>query len=177
MLREAPSWSWASVKGQIFFRRIYDDQALRFVTLLDVSTTLAGEDPMGQVTGGHVRLFGHMCRHSGKDRRPDPTNRTWTGDWYDTEVYQPPELLQRDRYLLPFVSETPLLINDETEWRARSIRGIILESVLGDSNTYKRLGTFAHPWGQHRTPKEVFLYPEFADFDLCDFERQIITII
>lgn len=132
---------------------------------------------MGQVIEGYIRLSGHLRPHSGKDRRPRPTEAAWIGDWYDTQVYQPPELLQQERYLVPFTSENPFKMNDETEWHAQSIRGIILEAVPGEPDTFQRLGTFTHPWGSHRTPEEVALYPEFDNFDFEDFERQVITLI
>ena len=67
----APTWSWASVEGDIQCSRyfeIYTDNYLPWesrVQVLDASTELAGSDPFGQVRAGplnYLRLCGPMLR-------------------------------------------------------------------------------------------------------------------
>ena len=59
----APSWSWASVDGLVYYDGLLAGQnPLRssFIDLLDASILLAGSDPMGQVTSGVLTLRAHV---------------------------------------------------------------------------------------------------------------------
>ena len=62
----APSWSWAAVSGQVryetwIFNALHPSLDPRLLpTILSVSTTPAGSDPFGQLTGGSLRLKGKM---------------------------------------------------------------------------------------------------------------------
>lgn len=90
----APSWSWASVDGEILLAwDVYrasdpetgpglkiDARKAKFVAqIVEVNTTLVGTDPFGQITGGVLRLRGSI----------------WTGarifywaDKHNTKIYQ-----------------------------------------------------------------------------------------
>lgn len=59
----APSWSWASIDGPIscFVCRERLPQA-PIATVLEVSTTLVGPDPYGQVSAGHLKIRGPLKR-------------------------------------------------------------------------------------------------------------------
>ena len=56
----APSWSWASIDGPINYRSAWVDLELnpsKFApVIVEVSTTTAGKDPLGQVKDGHIFL-------------------------------------------------------------------------------------------------------------------------
>ena len=49
----APTWSWASVHGKVFFIEQFDDINFPF-TLLDYNITLEGPELFGRVTGGWI---------------------------------------------------------------------------------------------------------------------------
>ncbi|RMZ73649.1 heterokaryon incompatibility [Pyrenophora seminiperda CCB06] len=154
----APSWSWASLKGPILYQVLLkikkeEKPPKIFVTLLDASTTLAGDDPMGQVTDGYVRLSGYLRPHSGKNRNFLLPYQTYSapsvdftrGDVYDTQI-PPQDLMQKERYLVPFLSQDLRRGNEDgTDW---CIKGLILEPVSSESNTYRRLGLFCHHLGR-----------------------------
>ncbi|KAJ4985521.1 hypothetical protein SVAN01_08992 [Stagonosporopsis vannaccii] len=55
----APSWSWASVQGQIEFPR-YDDHLESLASILSINTVPLGSDPFGQLASGQLRLAG-LC--------------------------------------------------------------------------------------------------------------------
>lgn len=59
----APSWSWASVDGQIDsviddWLRNSPDKYYPLVKVLESHIELAGDDEMGQVKGGYLKLLG-----------------------------------------------------------------------------------------------------------------------
>ena len=61
----APTWSWASIVGQIVFpdksEQVHSEY-LPGITILKASTTLAGLDPFGHVTGGYLKVSGKSSR-------------------------------------------------------------------------------------------------------------------
>ncbi|KAH7380574.1 heterokaryon incompatibility protein-domain-containing protein [Phaeosphaeria sp. MPI-PUGE-AT-0046c] len=54
----APSWSWASIDGEVAFQQVFGRYPKAFVTILNVMTTPVGDDPMGQITSGALVLAG-----------------------------------------------------------------------------------------------------------------------
>jgi hypothetical protein len=55
----APSWSWASVDGEVYLSPNYTETKMNFaISMVDIQAELldAGSDPYGQVTGGFLRL-------------------------------------------------------------------------------------------------------------------------
>jgi len=61
----APSWSWASLDGEIILRGnegSYLDGAHCLATVLKVSVRNAGDDPFGQVYDGRIRLQGCLWK-------------------------------------------------------------------------------------------------------------------
>ena len=61
----APTWSWASIVGQVVFpdklEQVHSEY-LPGITILKASTTLAGLDPFGHVTGGYLKVSGKLSR-------------------------------------------------------------------------------------------------------------------
>ncbi|KAI9684968.1 MAG: hypothetical protein M1820_010865 [Bogoriella megaspora] len=55
----APSWSWASVSGQVRWEKI-DSASLAIAKVLEVKVRPVGNDDTGQVKHGHVRLRGYL---------------------------------------------------------------------------------------------------------------------
>ena len=96
----APTWSWASVIGQIVFpdkQEQVHSEYLPGITILKASTTLAGLDPFGNVTGGYLKV-------SGKLSRTLAAKHTYgtTCDYYETEIYEglPEEENQQRSFLV-----------------------------------------------------------------------------
>lgn len=54
----APTWSWASVKGQSLGVAIHDDVNADAVVVMAIATTLKSEDQFGQVTARVAQLRG-----------------------------------------------------------------------------------------------------------------------
>ncbi|KAF5870555.1 putative heterokaryon incompatibility protein [Botrytis fragariae] len=58
---QAPSWSWASIDGQVLFdNELSPDLCYPLVEILEAVTCLVGEDECGQVQGSHLNLLGQM---------------------------------------------------------------------------------------------------------------------
>lgn len=55
----APTWSWASLDGQVSFQAPFSD-GQDLIHILDSTTNPLSEDPFGQVTGGFIRLQGNL---------------------------------------------------------------------------------------------------------------------
>jgi hypothetical protein len=58
----APSWSWASVDGNINFHRSFTMYAFYFTRCLSYHITLSGIDEFGAVSGGWIKLRGPMIQ-------------------------------------------------------------------------------------------------------------------
>lgn len=58
----APSWSWASVHGNIDFHRSSMDSAFYFAWCLSYHITLSGIDEFGAVSGGWIELRGPLIQ-------------------------------------------------------------------------------------------------------------------
>lgn len=62
----APSFSWASRSGAVIWYLTMDNiptaQSHEFATILSNSCTLAGQDPFGKVSGGSIKLRGHVTQ-------------------------------------------------------------------------------------------------------------------
>lgn len=53
----APTWSWASVDGRVFWLPLQDGfLETKYVQVLDANTEKYGYDPFGQVANGVIRL-------------------------------------------------------------------------------------------------------------------------
>jgi hypothetical protein len=59
----APTWSWASVNGGVWFEYFGSEVPNALVTVLNVRTTPVGDDPMGQISSGTLVLAGR-CVHA-----------------------------------------------------------------------------------------------------------------
>ena len=65
----APTFSWASVSGEVAWRTRGPHQT---VEILEVACSLAGHDPCGQVTSGYIWLKGQLLPCKIKDKADDP---------------------------------------------------------------------------------------------------------
>ncbi|KAK4442316.1 heterokaryon incompatibility protein 6, OR allele [Podospora aff. communis PSN243] len=69
--KRVPSWSWAAVHGRVEYYE-YNRQAGEMCTVIEAATTLAGSDPTGEVSGGHILLSGPtaVVEYSEVEQRP-----------------------------------------------------------------------------------------------------------
>jgi hypothetical protein len=56
----APSWSWASAGGYVNWLSVLDIELRNEASIISVETTPAGDDPLGEVTAGMLKLKG-LC--------------------------------------------------------------------------------------------------------------------
>ena len=67
---------------------------------------------------------------------------------------------------------------NELGWEMAYLIGIILEPVDLSQRIFRRVGLFAHPWGEHIPSRYKEQCPEFADVArLEDMEQEEVTII
>ena len=62
----APSLSWASRSGPVIWymdsSKTPTEETHDFAIIIDVACTLAGKDPFGKISGGHITLRGHTTK-------------------------------------------------------------------------------------------------------------------
>ncbi|KAH7233736.1 heterokaryon incompatibility protein-domain-containing protein [Fusarium redolens] len=56
----APSWSWASIQGSVFFGIEMSSDLESHVEIIDANVTLTSPDPYGAVSGGYIRVCGYL---------------------------------------------------------------------------------------------------------------------
>ena len=68
----APSWSWASVRGEIVFVKFFSDPSERLLATVLTAETRPLGNPLGPVDGGFLRICGPICPIAAvKDGRDD----------------------------------------------------------------------------------------------------------
>lgn len=141
----APSWSWASIDGPIDYQPAWVDiqsRPSKFApSILDVSTTAVGKDPLGQVKDGFITLKTNflldftLCRIPGsKVSWTFQSNKTFAA-WAEKTSASPLVLsldLETD-----FENEEVLHV-----WclPLRESFSLILMEVVGDNNVFRRVG-------------------------------------
>ena len=124
------------------------------INILEASTTLAGLDPFGHVTGGYLRVSGKLSRTLAAKH-----SYGTTGDYYETRVYEglSEELYQRRRFLVAVLYDTtPAGLPAKGEWedkiqclqaykprqgdQPKPIMAIALKRVSVMTNAYVRVG-------------------------------------
>ncbi|KAK0660866.1 heterokaryon incompatibility protein-domain-containing protein [Cercophora samala] len=81
----APSWSWASWKGEIGWSRSISLPIVTKCKIQQIHVTPLGSDPFGKVKGGHVDLAGSLCPVS---LRPADTSYLADNDPYRVELFR-----------------------------------------------------------------------------------------
>ena len=153
----APTWSWASIVGQIVFPDKQEQcrsEHLPGITILEASTTIAGLDPFGHVTGGYLKVSGKLSWTLAAKHTYGTTD-----DYYETRVYEglQEERNQRRRFLVAVLYDSNpagLPANGEGEDKnqclqaykprqgdeAKPIMAIALKRDSVMTNTYVRVG-------------------------------------
>ncbi|PVH79651.1 HET-domain-containing protein [Cadophora sp. DSE1049] len=163
----APSWSWASLDGRIEFlgpASVNDEAKIRIES---VNMELAGSDPMGQVSGGTIRMRGVVVKMDAYGNIPKRLGIKLR-KCYDVPGEVRPENPARDQYLL-WVCKTSGLILRRTIVHA-STEDFVQQAL--PRTQFERVGYFStksgaelegfwsnvklNGWHEHRR----FIYPE-----------------
>ncbi|KAF2108726.1 heterokaryon incompatibility protein-domain-containing protein [Lophiotrema nucula] len=176
----APSWSWASSGGRVYFPLVqqYTSSAteVNVVEVNAVHTTLAGPDPMGKVTDGLIHITGHLQQSRRRFRSPSPSEYRWryADNFYDDNSSTCGGEAKTYQETFHF-----LLCYQQIEYHPQKgifLLGLIIEPTGRTKDEYRRVGMFCHP-AETGDPRDAEEFPEFAELDLKNFERTTITII
>ncbi|KAI4200989.1 MAG: hypothetical protein LQ350_003558 [Teloschistes chrysophthalmus] len=124
----APSWSWASLDGRIFYRRPRIWPRHTLIRVFDAKVTPAEgvTDAFGPVCGGFIHLSADLIKILYEDN--------FTGPALSYAFYLDTETLQASRTLVcMFV---------ESEYDYSYAQGLLLERTTGPRGEYRRIGTF-----------------------------------
>ncbi|KAL0930572.1 heterokaryon incompatibility protein [Colletotrichum truncatum] len=172
----APSWSWASIDGEVS-NFTWDPAHQLLVELLDADVATKGADPTVNVTGGFLKLNGTVIagsyqRHplSYEQLHVKPRNEQFEPMTVLSPLPDTSGHLVEDTgelYLLPIkwrkTSDMQLLGEDRDFY---SIKCLLLAPVSIPDNIYKRIGCF-------ESPEEGLLQALKSD----TIERTVITLV
>lgn len=138
----APTWSWASIDGQVVTGNRDPNNWRLLPTLLEGHIVPAGADPTGQVSNGHIQAQGLL--------RPVTWDCLWSGRIYkllldgitpDHSTFSPDEILG-----LPSGEVYCFPILDRYVETTRIVDGLVLvrSTNVHSNNEFKRIGTFRY---------------------------------
>lgn len=177
-VHRAPSWSWASVDGQVGYRpRQEGIMEITYARVLDAKIDLLGTDPFGQVRGGELRL---ACQGLLEATCIDATTLAM-GD--ETYLFWPDYIIEQTRSvkgekvcLLPLLAGrtgTSVYHNGEDNDPTDEIRvdGLVLKKDVMDSKvSFSRIGMFRYFKDQARDDDEG--KEEKFELFVAEFERK-----
>jgi hypothetical protein len=145
----APTWSWASLDGNIYSCNRYtvddEDERIVLASVVDVSYAPSSTDPFGHCASGSITLSAplvptqlRMLDNNGVDAlyyELGSRSRTFCPD---TNISDP-----RSSEFLPLDTPTFCLEILRSEW---GVYGIVLKKE-SESRRYKRIGMFLELWG------------------------------
>jgi hypothetical protein len=140
----APSWSWASMAGEIYYPSIslWDGHFDTLAYVVDSWISLASDDPTGSVAGGHIRLRGALNRTLLRKDDSKSLTRPWVlflnGKVFDIVVHldRAPARPLDGVFCLALV-ETKYDVHPVTE---RLVYLLLLEASGETNNQYLRVG-------------------------------------
>ncbi|KAH7081464.1 heterokaryon incompatibility protein-domain-containing protein [Paraphoma chrysanthemicola] len=190
----APTWSWASRRrdGIDFLFDQYPGVLGHFdrtAEIEDAAVVLNGDDPIGNVSSGMIRICGPLRRTLGQIRKRQQ-NVLEHHEWWDEGYYRSDYRVVRNNYhflmgFVPYKEGSRENNSDDRRgvpaFEGRKI-GLILESIGSATDVYRRVGVFmhiCHTWdGDENYPKpRPGDCEEFYGFEPDNYERRIITII
>ncbi|KAH7089252.1 heterokaryon incompatibility protein-domain-containing protein [Paraphoma chrysanthemicola] len=80
-----PSWSWVSTDSPVTWNSHYTGSHRKAVSIISISTTPAGRDPMGDITSGELVLKGQCVRATTKHHELQPESSAFRSSprrWY-----------------------------------------------------------------------------------------------
>lgn len=154
----APSWSWASTQGGVSWPYSYNS-LVKEVNVVSVSTTPAGDDPLGELTAGTLKLKGRslpgMLKHYSRGSsalvvqgRTGHLNLVWHED------HQPRTLADQDVTVVVVAS-----------WLKDSFY-LVLSRVDARNRLFRRLGIARHEVKDMRSTI-VKLLAGHMDYEEC----------
>jgi len=140
----APSWSWASLDGGIFFYSVSDKTTSPHLEILDASTQVAGRNPLGQVSSGSLRLRGELSHQLWKHEK------TPNGTWYWSFAHPLDQHVPNDTLSANVPRWNAKLILDIPEGSVASLEiwslpiknnfALVLQEVPNIKGTFTRIG-------------------------------------
>ena len=131
-LYRGPSWSWASIDGNIS-RTVSSDLYGDFVKILEVTIQPLGKDLTGQVQSGHIML---ECIVKAINK---PSAHHWSS-MFTSGQYHPDDRRESESldefYALPLRNHRIRVQDDEDLW------GLIIAKEDSSPNTFRRVGFF-----------------------------------
>ncbi|KAH6703309.1 heterokaryon incompatibility protein-domain-containing protein [Leptodontidium sp. MPI-SDFR-AT-0119] len=164
----APSWSWASLDGRIEFVGPGNTQDEAKIKIQSVNMELAGRDPMGQVSGGTIKVRGVVSKMDSYGNIPKRLGIKLRKH-YDVPGEVKPETPPRSQYLLWVCKNSGLILRRalvdagrDTDFVVMALPRIEFERVgYFSSRPSNELDEFwsnvkLEDWHEHRR----FIYPE-----------------
>jgi hypothetical protein len=160
ILYRAPSWSWASMDGEILEAHYnFAEAIVNHVELLDIDVALKNpHEPYGQVEGGTLTLSGFLLPWFSDGDLPDTSSEMWETlsyrdgymkwefTFHHSIFNQDVNFMFDDQYYRPPITESLRLVPIRGQWymtfEGRSttiLRGLI---ILKLGRLYARIGTF-----------------------------------
>ncbi|KAF2676331.1 HET-domain-containing protein [Lentithecium fluviatile CBS 122367] len=182
--RTAPSWSWASTRWEI--DHVFRLESPTIVAeIIEAKIEYQGADIYGKVTGGYLRMSGYL-------RPVKDTTSTWEmgcpsefREWFDDGYSKRGKRSVKGAFyfLLAYRPATQVLsyCNPKKQktvvWEPARSLGLILELVGDQTDTYRRIGAFAHPLGKHRSEEDAKFVSAFSSICThCEVRREITII-
>ncbi len=138
----APSWSWASVEGEVEWwpdLESWPDVAYR-ASIVEARTSPTSK-PFGSVHGGYIQIRGHLCTMNDKVSQFYPVWDVVSVDGRDGREH----IIAASNELMVFT----LLIDRRTPRSHSSLTsGLLLEYIGDKKGQYKRIGSF-RAFGSH----------------------------
>jgi Heterokaryon incompatibility protein (HET) len=135
----APTWSWASIDGQVTFDRLASWH--REIKIIEATTTPAGEDPFGQLQDGSITLEARLSKQHWR------RDSGWKRKWYYAGLYDG-YASSTDAEFTPFSNATLLLdvqdlTIDELELWSLPIHNqfaLALQAIDSGEQSFRRIG-------------------------------------
>jgi len=135
---------------------------------------------MGPLLSGYVKLSAHLRPMRTGIKQLSNCCGFRLGEMCDDGCHTKPQIPAKGFLLLLLRSERAVPFRSpgvQNVMVPALFVGLVLEPHASEPNTFRRFGVFKHPWGEYSTPEDLTAFPEFADFDVNNFERQEVTII
>ena len=146
----APSWSWASVEGNIVFNRKFS--SYHMIAVLDADVTPIGNDKMGPVKDGFVAIRGRLIKYCNSLFRLHPNGYPSAKNSDIEYAWQQHQNSNDDVELVYCKIDDIACWRDwdrENIWLLPIVRDDLLHDGLllcqtSEKNRFKRLGVFEH---------------------------------
>lgn len=148
----APSWSWASIAGGIYYPQTLQYPRFDLVEIIDAATTPQSHNTVGSVGDGRIRLRGWIfpilvdadTPNDGYEREKDQVQLALRRFELNGNIcLDPPRLhssLTREELMVNNFYGVPLLYNSNIPGYKYGIRILLLAAVTQSRGVYQRVG-------------------------------------